>query len=122
MAMMEAGMVSMDTHPDPKLPTVPTSRLCNASRTDHMPGAATGADCSASQPGSGTVGGQPRSGWPERTVRGAGCLSGRVRPDYWRPVAPAGASVVALGYAHSAPQFSSTERTAAALPPSSLWS
>ena len=72
--------------------------------------------CGASQPGSGTVGGQPRSGWPERTVRGAGCLSGCVLPDYWRPVAPAGASVVALGYAHSAPQFSSTERTAAALP------
>ena len=51
--------------------------------------------CSASQPGSGTVGGQPRSGWPERTVRRAGCLSGRVLPDYWRPVAPAVASVVA---------------------------
>ena len=37
----EAGIVSLDTHPDPKLPTVPTSRLCNASRTDHMPGAKT---------------------------------------------------------------------------------
>ena len=53
--------------------------------------------CGASQPSSGTVGGQPRSGWAERTVRGAGCFSGRGLPDYRRPVASAGAGVVALG-------------------------
>ena len=35
MAMMEAGMVSMDTHPDPKLPTVPTSRPLQ--RLSHRP-------------------------------------------------------------------------------------
>ena len=44
--------------------------------------------CGASQPSSGTVGGQPRSGWPERTVRGAGC-SRRARP----PGLPASCSV-----------------------------
>ena len=40
----EAGIVSLDTHPDPKLATVPTATRSNASRTDHMPGAATGAE------------------------------------------------------------------------------
>eukprot|EP01045_Picozoa_sp_COSAG04_P006786 COSAG04_NODE_341_length_16294_cov_8.682618_1_plen_113_part_10 len=44
MEMMEAGIVSLDTHPDPKLATVPTATRSNASRTDHMPGAATGAE------------------------------------------------------------------------------
>ena len=44
MELMEAGIVSLDTHPDPKLATVPTATRSNASRTDHMPGAATGAE------------------------------------------------------------------------------
>ena len=44
MEMMEAGIVSLDTHPDPKLATVPTATRSNASRTDHMPGVAAGAE------------------------------------------------------------------------------
>ena len=35
MEMMEAGIVSLDTHPDPKLPTVPTSRPLQ--RLSHRP-------------------------------------------------------------------------------------
>ena len=78
----------------PSFQQSPPPARCNASRTDHTPGTATGAECSASQPGSGACRGQPRSGPPERTARRVGCCSGRALPDYRRPVARAGADVV----------------------------
>ena len=96
MEMMEAGIVSLDTHPDPKLPTVPTSRLCNASRTDHMPGVAAGAELWRSRAPALSAGSRGPGGRSAPFVARV-ALGVLALPNYRRPVASAGAGVVALG-------------------------
>ena len=84
MEMMEAGIVSLDTHPDPKLATVPTATRSNASRTDHMPGAATGAELWRIAAGLRHCrrAAEVRVAGAHRSWRG--CFSGRALPDYRR--------------------------------------
>ena len=98
MEMMEAGIVSLDTHPDPKLATVPTAhpfqrlshrphaRRCNWSRA-----VAHRSRAPALSAGSRGPGGRSAP-FVARVALGVLAL-----PDYRRPVASAGAGVVALG-------------------------
>lgn len=55
------------------------------------------AKISAARRGGGGPWGRPRSGRPERTVRGVSCCSGRALPDARRPLPCAGPDVIAQG-------------------------